>query len=167
MVDSPISRRSLIAVGAAGVAGLVASACSASNPVSDDKTPKSPAELAPDVAVATSALAEIRAVSTAVDNTLARFPEARSRLTPLGQMHQAHEKSLEDAVPARARPSATPAPYVVPRKRDVALSNLATREQRLHDTLDGLALRSQSGEFARLLASMGAAIAQQLAVWQP
>ncbi len=165
MVDSPLSRRSLIAVGAAGVAGLVASACSASDPVPDDDTSQSPAGLAPDVAVATSALAEIRAVRTAVDKTVARFPESRPRLVPLGQMHQAHEKSLADAVPARAQPSATPAPYVVPRKRDVALSNLATREQRLHDTLGALAVRAQSGDFARLLASMGAAVSQQLAVW--
>lgn len=167
MVHLPLSRRSLIAVGAVGVAGLVTSACSSGDPVSDDdEAPKPPAQLAPDVAVATSALAEIRAVRTAVDNTLSRFPESRARLAPLGKLHEAHEQSLAKAVPARARPSAAPAPYVVPRKRDVALRNLATREQRLHDTLDGLALRAQSGDFARLLASMGAAIAQQLAVWQ-
>jgi hypothetical protein len=153
-------------VGAAGAAGLVASACSASDPVSDDETPKPSTELAPDVAVATSALAEIRAVRAAVDGTLSRFPESRARLAPLGQMHRAHEKSLADAVPPRARPSAAPAPYAVPRKRDVALDRLATREQRLHDTLGGLALRAQSGDFARLLASMGAGVAQQLAVWQ-
>ena len=165
MVDSPLSRRSLIVVGAAGLAGLVASACSASDPVSDHEAPKSPPELTPDVAVATSALAEIRAVRSAVDKTLARFPESRPRLVPFGQMHRAHEKSLADAVPARAQPAATPAPYVVPRKRDVALTGLATREQRLHDTLDALALRAQSGDFARLLASMGAAVSQRLAVW--
>lgn len=166
MVHLPLSRRSLIAFGAAGVAGLAASACSSSDPVSDEKTPKSRTGLAPDVAVATSALAEIQAVRTAVDNTLSRFPESRARLAPLEKLHEAHEQSLVDAVPSRARPSAAPAPYVVPRKRDVALRNLATREQRLHDTLDGLALRAQSGDFARLLASMGAAIAQRLAVWQ-
>ena len=68
-------------------------------------------------------------------------------------------------MPERARPSAAPAPYVVPRKREKALPVLATREQRLHDTLDGLALRAQSGQFARLLASMGAALHQRLATW--
>jgi hypothetical protein len=35
----------------------------------------------------------------------------------------------------------------------------------LHDTLDTLALRAQSGDFARLLASMGAGVQQQLAGW--
>ncbi len=82
MVDSPLSRRSLIAVGAAGMAGLVVSACSADDPVPDEDAPGAPAGLTPDVAVATSALAEIRVVRTAVDRTLARFPESRARLLP-------------------------------------------------------------------------------------
>lgn len=180
MVDSPapgtsmrtrigggevLSRRALLAAGA-GAAGLVVSGCSVNNPVSDDTPPKPSTDLAPDVAVATSALSEIRAVRAAVSGTLSRFPAAETRLAPLSKMHQAHEVALADAVPDRARTSATPAPYVVPRKRDLALANLAAREQRLHDTLDGLALRAQSGDFARLLASMGAAVSQQLAVWK-
>jgi hypothetical protein len=53
----------------------------------------------------------------------------------------------------------------VPRKRATALRRLSHREQHLHDTLDALALRAQSGDFARLLASMGAGIGQRLAVW--
>jgi hypothetical protein len=158
-----LSRRSLIL---AGVAGLLVSGCDVNNPVPTDNTAKKPAGPAPDVAVATSALAEIRAVRAAVSSTLAGFPTAKSRLAGLMKMHQAHEESLADAVPERARTSATPAPYVVPRKRETAFGNLAAREQRLHDTLDGLALRAQSGDFARLLASMGAAVTQQLAVWE-
>jgi hypothetical protein len=47
----------------------------------------------------------------------------------------------------------------------VALRKLGTREQRLHDTLAGLSLRAESGDFARLLASMGAGINQRLTVW--
>jgi hypothetical protein len=160
-----LSRRTLLAAGA-GAAGLVASGCSVNNPVSDEPPTKPSTELAPDVAVATSALSEIRAVRTAVSGTLSRFPATGTRLNPLSTMHRAHEVSLADAVPDRARTSATPAPYVVPRKRDAALAKLATREQRLHDTLDGLALRAQSGDFARLLACMGAGISQQLAVWE-
>ena len=159
-----VSRRILI-VGSAGVAGLVVSGCDVNNPVSDEKKPQTEAGLAPDVAVATSALAEIRAVSTAVSSTLTRFPATRTRLASLVTMHREHAASLADAVPERARTTATPAPYVVPRKPEVALARLAAREQRLHGTMDGLALRAQSGDFARLLASMGAAVGQQLAVW--
>lgn len=161
--EGALSRRSLFA-GAAGVAVLLASGCSTSDSTSNDETPKPPAELAPDVAIATRALAEIRAVRTAASNTLSRYPAVRSRLASLVQLHQAHEATLADAVPDRVGTSASPAPYAVPRKRDAALRSLTLREQRLHDTLHELALRAQSGDFARLLASMGAGISQQLAV---
>ncbi len=168
MVDFPasgsLSRRSLLTVGA--VTGLALSGCSVDNPVSKDKTPQESAELAPDVAVATRALAEIKVLRTAVTQTQTRFPATRAQLAPFAQLHKAHEASLADAVPDRATTgsSTAPAPYAVARQRDVALRNLRAREQRLHDTLDGLALQAQSGEFARLLASMGAAISQRLAV---
>ncbi len=158
------SRRSLIA-GTVGLATLVVSGCSVDNPASDDKSPRSVAALAPDVAVATQALAEIRAVRAAVSSTLSRHRPARPDLAPLVLMHRAHETTLVDAVPERARPKNDPAPYVVPRKRAVAMRKLESREQRLHDTLAGLALRAQSGDFARLLASMGAGINQRLTVW--
>jgi len=162
--DSTVARRSLI-VGAAGMAALVASGCSGKSPDSDDTAPTPAAELAPDVAVATRALAEITAVRAAVSGTLSRHPASRAQLRALARMHRAHEETLVDAVPERARPTAKPAPYVVPRERKAALRKLATREQRLHDSLGRLALRAQSGDFARLLASMGSATSQRLAVW--
>jgi len=158
------SRRSLIA-GAVGMAALVATGCSVENPTSADKAPRSAAGLAPDVMVAIRALAEIRAVRAAVSSTASRYPPVRPDLAPIVQMHRAHEASLVDAVPDRARPGATPAPYVVPRKRAVALSKLEGREQRLHDTLAALSLKAESGDFARLLASMGAGVNQRLTVW--
>jgi hypothetical protein len=164
--ESP-SRRSLLLAGVGWAAGLVVSGCDVHSPAADDRIPKGPARLAPDVAVATSALAEIRTARTAVSGTLSRFPGTRPQLASLVWMHQAHEMSLADAVPDRARTTTAPAPYVVPRKRELAFAKVAASEQRLHDTLDGLALRAQSGDFARLLASMGAAVTQQLAVWEP
>ena len=36
-------------------------------------------------------------------------------------MHRAHEATLVNAVPDRARTSASPAPYAVPREREAAL----------------------------------------------
>jgi hypothetical protein len=134
------------------------------NPVDDD-APARPAELAPDVAIATEALKEITAVRTAVEQTLRRYPVARARLAPMVELHRAHEKTLVDAVPDRARRSQSPAPYAVPRRRAAALRALTPREQQLHARLDALALRAESGDFARLLASMGAGIAQHAAVW--
>jgi hypothetical protein len=153
-----------MAVGALGLAALTTAGCSVDNPVDDD-APARPAELAPDVAVATRALREITAVRTAVESTLRRYPAARARLVPMAELHRAHEKTLVDAVPDRARRSESPTPYAVPRRRAAALEALTPREQQLHATLDDLALRAESGDFARLLASMGAGVAQQLAVW--
>lgn len=156
------SRRSVLAAGLAGVGGLVLTACS-DDAEPGTRDPASPAGLTPDVAVATQALTEIRAVREAVSATLARFPDSRPTIGPLVAMHRAHEATLADAVPDRARPSTAPAPYAVPARRERAVAKIAAREQRLHDTLDALALRSQSGQFARLLASMGTAVHQRLA----
>ena len=80
--------------------------------------------MTPDVAVATAALEAIRATETAVQATQARYPGIRSQLMDLRQMHQAHEATLVDAVPQRARPSEKPAPYAVPHNREKALAVL-------------------------------------------
>lgn len=153
-----------MALGLGGIAAVAG--CSADKPVADaDQPPKPSVALAPDVAVATKALAEIRAVRTAASSTLARFPASRARLAPLVRMHLAHEASLADAVPDRADTSATPTPYVVPRRSEAAFGRIAAREQRLHDSLSGLALEAESGDFARLLASMGSAVSQRLVGW--
>jgi hypothetical protein len=147
-----------------GVAMLSLAACS-NDTDPGTSTPVSSGGVTPDVAVATAALAEIRAVREAVSSTMRRFPATRSVLGSLVPLHQKHEATLVDAVPSGATPSATPAPYAVPRNSQKALAKLAVREQRLHDSLDALALRAQSGQFARLLASMGAAVHQRLAEW--
>ncbi len=155
-----------VAGGAVGVGlGGALSACSAGGAGSPDASASAPAELAPDVAGATRALAEIRAVRAAVSETVARFPGRRAQLAPVVEMHRTHEASLVDAVPDRADTSGSAAPYAVPRQRAAALRRLAARERRLHDTLDALAARAESGEFARLLASMGAGVHQRLARW--
>jgi hypothetical protein len=163
-VDARTSRRTVLAGLVGGAALLSVAGCSA-DAKPGTRPPDTPAGLAPDVAVATTALAEIRAVREAVTGTLRRFPATRSTIGSLVALHQKHEATLVDAVPARASTSAAPAPYAVPRNRDRAVHALAVHEQRLHDTLDRLALRAQSGQFARLLASMGAAVHQRLAEW--
>jgi hypothetical protein len=154
----------VVVAGIGGAAAVALAGCS-NDPERGSRAPESQAGLAPDVAVATRALAEILAVREAVNGTLRRFPATRSTIGSLLALHHDHESTLVDAVPDRAQPSTKPAPYVVPHRQEKALAALAVREQRLHDTLDGLALRAQSGQFARLLASMGASIQQRLAAW--
>ncbi len=152
-----------MAVGAAGLAAAAVGGCSTDDGGTDG--PARPAELAPDVAVATRALTEITAMRAAVTATLRRYPAARARLAPLARMHRAHEETLVDAVPDRAATSGTPRPYTVPRTRRAAFRAVTRDEQRLQDHLGGLALEAESGDFARLLAAMGAGIGQQLTVW--
>jgi hypothetical protein len=146
-------------LGLAGLAawGAVTGCSSGSSPISTHQQAQ-PASVTPDVQTATEALAAVRAAHQAVQATARRFPAARVALDRLDTMHAAHERSLVDAVPAKERASSATAPYVVPRKRDVALARLQASETKLHDTLQALALRAQSGEFARLLASMAAAV---------
>lgn len=168
------SRRAVVGAGL-GLAALTVAGCRGSDSTDGTGT-AAPAQtpdpgsdsgpsLAPDVAVATSALAQVRALRQAATGTLTRFPDSRATLAPLVALHQAHEAALVDAVPERARPSESPAPYRVPRRRARALTALAARERALHDTLGDLAVGAQSGRFARLLASMGAAVQQRLAQW--
>lgn len=167
--EATVSRRGLLL----GGVGLLALAGCSGDDSGDDSgdsgngknPPRDTSELAPDVAVATAALERIRATRAAVDATSARHPALGRELAGVTEMHAAHEESLVDAVPERARPDSPPATYTVPPRRRVAARRLAVAETELHEGLDELALRAESGDFARLLASMGAGIAQQLAGW--
>ena len=163
--DASLARRTFLASGAA-VAGLGLTGCATGTAgEKPGSSPAAPASLTPDVAVATSALEQIRRVREAAEATTGRFPALSVDLGPVIAMHKAHESSLADAVPERARTSGTPAPYAVPPRRAAALRHLSAAETTLHGSLDGLALRAQSGEFARLLASMGAAVGQRVSGW--
>jgi hypothetical protein len=170
--EATVSRRGLLL---GGVGLLALAGCSGDDSGGDSgdsgdsgigkNPPRDTSELAPDVAVATAALERIRATRAAVDATSTRHPVLGRELADVTEMHAAHEESLVDAVPERARPDSPPATYTVPPRRRVAARRLAVAETELHAALDELALRAESGDFARLLASMGAGIAQQLAGW--
>ena len=177
MTDAPdtprqavFSRRHVLGLGAvtSAVAGLSAVAgCSVGSDsgAHSDTGRRSAAqvEVTPDVKTATAALAATRVTREAVRATAQRFPALRPALAGLTAMHAAHERSLVDAVPAQVRGSAAPAPYVVPPGRAAAVARLRLAEQRLHGTLAGLAVAAESGDFARLLASMSAAVSTHLA----
>lgn len=156
-----VSRRSVLGLGLVGAGSFVVVGCSSGSSADGDE-PDREAAVEPDVRTATAALAAIRGTHQAARATTQRFPATRVGLSGLIGMHAAHERSLVDAVPTRARESAAPAPYAVPRLRPKALARLGANEAKLHDTLQSLALKAESGEFARLLASMAAGISVQL-----
>jgi hypothetical protein len=134
------------------------------NPLTEEETPAARAvrDLAPDVAVAVEAVTLVRGAEAAVRSTGEERPALGGRLAGLLAMHQAHLDALVEAVPKGVDTSATGPAYVVPPRPAPALAALATVEHTTHDGLVGLAIRAQSGPFARLLGSMAAAVSQQL-----
>ena len=160
----PVSRRATLGL-AAGLAAAGMAGCTLNNPLTTDDTPaaKATRDLAPDVAVAVQAVTLIRAAEAAVRATGDQHPGLADRFSGLLQAHQAHLAAVVDAVPGGVDTSpADGTTYAVPATGPDALGGVAAAERKLHDELVGLALRAQSGPFARLLGAMAAALSQQL-----
>lgn len=169
--DRPRSRRDVLVLGASlGTGSVLAAAgltgCSVNNPFDDEETPAARAvpDLAPDVAVAVEAVTAIRSTEQLLDAVAGRHPRLRASLQGLSAMHRAHLAALVDAVPERVDTSATEQPPPVAPTAPAARGQLLDREHRLHQQLTGLALRAESGAFARLLGSAAASVSQHLAV---
>lgn len=158
-----LDRRTVLLAGAVGV---TLSGCSLNNPFSSEKTPASEAvrDLAPDVAVAVEGVTLLLAAGATLAATTAAHPALTTPLAGLVAAHRAHVEALTAAVPERVDVTAAPDPVVVPPSRGAALAAVRTTEATLQDKLVGLALRAESGPFARLLGTMSAAVSQQLAV---
>ena len=156
---------------AGGVLAALAGGCSTTAPSEAHAGRPSPSAsgargVSPDVAVATTAVARIRQTAEMLDRTSRRHQRLRAPLAALTALHDAHLRMLQDAVPKDHRPSPTPTPHPprVARRQPAALHQAVAAENGLRRSLEDLAARAQSGEFARLLAAMSAAVGQQLAV---
>ncbi len=161
----PLRRRTLLGTGL--VAAALSGCAVGETPRARPPTGRSSADtVAPDVAVATEALTAVRRVHEGVLGTRRRFPALGDLLSDLAVLHRAHDHVLADAVPEGAQAGSPERRYRVPHDRAKALRRLRATEQDLHDRLGDLARRAESGDFARLLAAMGAAVAQRLEEWQ-
>lgn len=158
------SRRQALGLGAGAAASVALAGCAVNNPLKEERTPAAEAirNLAPDVAVAVEAVTLIRSARLAASSTSERHPSLAPRCAGLLAAHDAHLAALVDAVPEGVDTSATGAAYTVPPRPARALARLTQAEHTLHDGLVGLAMRAESGPFARLLGSMSAAVSQQL-----
>jgi hypothetical protein len=119
------------------------------------------------VALAITAVGRIGRVADLLHRTVARHRRLRHQLSGLEALHAEHLRLLQQAVPEDRRTTAGEAGDRhghVPGREHVALEAVLGAERALRPQLEGLAVRAQSGEFARLLAAMSAAVAQQLAV---
>lgn len=165
-----LPRRRFLAGGTALGAGLAiaTSGCALNDPFAGPApTASAGSGLAPDVRIAIRALRAIDG-ARAVVAQVAAVPALATRTAPLLAMHDAHRAALVDAVPARARtaaaaaasgsaPTTSPTPGVT-----AALAQVRAAELGLHGTLTALALRAESGLFARLLGSMAASVSQHV-----
>ena len=124
-----------------------------------------------DVALATAVLRAERAVLAQVVATVRRHPRLVASVSGARAAHRAHVALLQEAVPGAARssgpsPDASTDPRTprVPIRPGAALAALAIAEARLSAAGVRHAGQARSGAFARVLASMAAASAQQAAV---
>ena len=161
-------RTSLVAVG--GSVLWVASGCTDS-PIADSSAQPSSttpgeskdsavAEADSDEPIVDAARSELLNASDLIRRTLATHGALSSALTPLLELHLAHDAVLVDSSPESV---AAPGP-VVPSTRAAALRVVRRTEARLPGELANLAQRSASGALARILASMSAATTQQLSI---
>ena len=161
-----MTRRALLgATGAALGLGAVATGCETTGRPAVAGRSATPVEVPPDVRSATDALGAVGLLRDQVTATTARFPGLRPSLDRVAAMHRAHYDALAGAVPKGAAGPARPSAPPVPARRKAALRRLAAQELALHRQLVGLAQRAESGTFARMLASMAAAVDQRLAEW--
>ncbi len=128
----------------------------------DDDAPQPTGSAAPvrpddDTALAATALAATLQVGDLVARVAARHRGLAGSLAETTLMHQAHADLLAEAGEA----SEQAAPRPVPGRAATALALVLTEERVLQRMLAASAGGAASGSFARALASMSAAVAQQ------
>lgn len=130
----------------------------------------------PDVALAASVRAAEQGLVDRIDAAVAAHPRLKRVLAATRDVHTAHVDLLAEAAPDGPVPSASPGasdgssptpgdePAPVPGDPARALRALARHEDTLSLADKRSAFAAESGGFARVLASMAAAAAQQAAV---
>lgn len=151
-----------VLLGAAAVA-LLAGCAATDGAAGDDPTPGT-ARQSPDVAIAVEAVGLLLGIRAVIAATIAAHPELREDLTGFDRAHRAHLDALSAAVPERVNPSPPATQHRVPVGVARAMAVATARETALRDRFLGLALRAESGPFARLLGTIAAGLSQRLAV---
>lgn len=117
----------------------------------------------PDVALVAEVRSDLRGTAALVGAVVSDRPALRAQVRPFDRLHTRHLASLEGEGADLEAEVDSDSPRV--RGDDAAaLDRLRAVEGRLQRTLASAAVAAQSGRLAALLASMSAAVAQQLAV---
>lgn len=115
----------------------------------------------PDTVLLRSVVDEVDAVVALLEVVRRRERSLRPRVGRLLEVHAQHRELLASAVDSPA-PSPAGRRTRPPRGRAAATAEVTRREERLADRLATAAVEAESGTFARVLASMSAAVRQQL-----
>ena len=151
------SRRTTLGGALAGVALLAGCDLGSDDPSSTPAPAKGQDD--PDAALVSDVVDDLVATLTLVESVRHRHGSLRRQLGELAKVHRAHLEALgSTGRPDRRGPKAAGA------TADAALALVRRREQRHQRFMADRAVDAQSGRLARLLASMSAAVAQQLAV---
>lgn len=119
----------------------------------------------PDVRLLDELLADVDATAALVASLVQREQRLAGRLAPLTELHRTHRAALAEAAPDE-RPDQADGERL-PRGRAAALDAVRLREVALQTRLAEGAVAAESGTFARMLASMSAAVGQQLTTTLP
>jgi hypothetical protein len=154
------------ALGAAGLVALGAAAEGCDDPAA---TPSARAtvhstEVTPDVALAVELVTGVQRSVALTADVVRRFPLLRPSLRPLLETQRAHLALLSEAVPERAMPSPSATAVPATTERAAARARVVRSTRARRDAFNAAAVEAESGQFARVLASMGAGLAQRLAV---
>ena len=150
-----------------GGAGLVLTGCDL-DPRADPTPSPAPTSGAPadpsveaDLALLTEARSIVLSALATVTGLRGAIPVLRPVLGPLRRLHATHLGVLEKAGPSSSEDAADS--LTVVGDASEALAGLRRDELRLQRRLADLAVAAASGAFARMLASMSAAVAAHLA----
>jgi hypothetical protein len=152
-----LGRREVTLAGVAGVSLLVTGCTVEHGTARTDRAAPRPEN--PDQGLVAAALGEEHALVERVRRTRRRHRTLRGHLGEVLRVHEAHVRLLAGTVPS---PGTTPAREPsVPGTPAAALAALVEAEETLRHAHVAGALRADSGPFARVLAGMAAAAAQQ------
>ena len=159
-----LTRRS--ALGAAGLVSLGVATTGCDDPAATPsaRTTVRSTEITHDVALAVDLVAGVQRSVTLTTDVVRRFPLLRPSLRPLLATQRAHLALLAEAVPQQAMPSPSATRVPAAADRAAARARVLRSTTAGRDAFNAAAVEAESGQFARVLASMGAGLAQHLAV---
>ena len=125
------------------------------SPGDDSSEPMTDPAPDPDEDLVDEVRADLAGAAVLVASALGARPGLRAELAPFGTLHASHLRALDSDRPRDREPA--------PGGADAVRTAVRAREVQLEVSLAAAALSAQSGPLAALLASMSAAVAQQLA----